>query len=83
LYYGGYTVIGVVGGNIFNFFRLRKYVHIRLFQLKELQPFRHLKPALRIFVLNLISSIYLNLDTVMLGFLKDNATVLYCSCEVK
>jgi O-antigen/teichoic acid export membrane protein len=83
LYYGGYTVIGVVGGNIFNFFRLRKYVHIRLFQLRELQPFRHLKPALRIFVLNLISSIYLNLDTVMLGFLKDNAAVGYYTAAVK
>lgn len=27
LYYGCYTVFGVLGGNIFNFFRLRKYIH--------------------------------------------------------
>lgn len=27
LYYGCYTVFGVFGGNIFNFFRLRKYIH--------------------------------------------------------
>lgn len=27
LYYGCYTVFGVLGGNIFNFYRLRKYIH--------------------------------------------------------
>ena len=27
IYYGWYTVIGILGGNIFNFFRLRKYIN--------------------------------------------------------
>lgn len=73
--YAIYTVVGVLGGNVFNFYRLRKYVHLRDFSLSELQPLRHLKPALHIFVLNLIISIYVNLDTIMLGFRKDETAV--------
>lgn len=30
IYYGWYTVIGILGGNIFNFFRLRKYIHRKI-----------------------------------------------------
>ena len=77
MYYAAYSVIGVVGGNVFNFIRLRKYIRIRLLQFSELRPLRHLKPALHIFVLNLIISIYVNLDTVMLGFMKDPTNVGY------
>lgn len=83
LLYGIYTVVGAVGGNIFNFVRLRKYIKPRLLQLKELHPLRHLKPALHIFVLNLVVSIYLNLDTVMLGFLKNTAAVGYYTGATK
>ena len=59
LYYGVYSVVGVVGGNIFNAFRLRKYIKFHLLELKELHPMRHLIPALRIFLLNVVASIYL------------------------
>lgn len=73
LWYGGYCVIGVLGGNIFNFIRLRKFIHFT--HLKNLHPFKHLKPALHIFLLNLIISLYVNLNSVMLGFLKDSESV--------
>ena len=69
MFYAIYTVVGCVGNNIFNFLRLRKYVKRKYIDFKELKPLRHLKPALHIFVLNLVISIYVNLDTVMLGFL--------------
>jgi O-antigen/teichoic acid export membrane protein len=75
MWYALYTVIGSLGGNIFNFFRLRKLVDLKSIDLKELKPLNHLKPALRIFVLNLIISIYCNLNTVMLGFMKGNESV--------
>lgn len=75
--YAIYTIVGSVGSNIFNFFRLRNYIKLRLIRFRELQPMRHLKPALHIFVLNLIISIYVNLDTVMLGFLQDATSVGY------
>lgn len=83
LYYGVYSVVGVVGGNIFNAFRLRKYIKFHLLELKELHPMRHLIPALRIFLLNVVASIYLQLDTVMLGFLKGNEAVGYYTGAIK
>lgn len=75
LWYAAYTVIGASGGNIFNFFRLRKYLNFHDFGWRELKPFRHFVPALHIFVLNLIISIYINLNSVMLGFMKTTESV--------
>lgn len=75
MWYAGYTVFGPLGGNLFNFFRLRKYINFRKISFKTLHPFRHLKPALHIFILNLVISIYVYLNTVMLGFLSDTASV--------
>lgn len=83
LWYGAYTVFGVLGGNIFNFLRLRKYVDRRIVNIQDLHPLRHLKPAIHIFVLNVITSIYLQLNTMLLGFLKDIATVGYFTAATK
>ena len=41
IYYGIYTVFGALGGNIFNLYRLRKYIKINTFK-GELNIFRHL-----------------------------------------
>jgi len=73
--YAGYTVFGVLGGNIFNFFRLRKYISFKRLNFKELRPLRHLLPALHIFALNLVISIYVQLNTIMLGFLSGDTSV--------
>jgi O-antigen/teichoic acid export membrane protein len=81
--YAIYTVIGTVGNNVFNFIHLRKFISFRKDVIRELHPLKHLKPALRIFVLNLIISIYVNLDTVMLGFFKDNASVGFYTGSTK
>lgn len=75
MWYAAYTVFGVLGGNLFNFIRLRKYISISEIVIRTLHPFRHLKPALHIFVLNLIVSIYVYLNTAMLGFLSDTTSV--------
>ena len=83
MFYAIYTVVGSVGNNIFNFLRLRKYVKLKYIDFKEIKPLRHLKPALHIFVLNLVISIYVNLDTVMLGFLKDTTAVGYYTGATK
>ena len=77
MYYAIYTVVGSVGNNILNFIRLRKYIKLSYISFNELKPSRHIKPVLKIFVLNLVISIYVNLDTVMLGFLKDETCVGY------
>lgn len=71
LYYGCYTAFGVLGGNIFNFFRLRKYIHRENIIFSELHIKRHVKPVLKVFSFSVVTSIYLQLNTVLLGFLKN------------
>lgn len=84
MYYAAITVVANVGANVFNFFRLRKYLNYSIvINFKELELKRHLKPALQIFILNLIVSIYINLDSVMLGFLKDQQAVGYYAGATK
>lgn len=75
MWYAGYTVVGALGGNVFNFIRLRKFINISSLSLNELHPLRHLMPALHIFVLNLVVSIYVNLNSVMLGFISNSENV--------
>ena len=53
----------------------RKYIALGQIPWNRLQVWRHLKPSLHIFVFNLITSIYLNLNTVMLGFMKGDSAV--------
>lgn len=77
LIYAGLTVLGNVGNNVFNFVRLWKYIKPQYLQIKDLNIFRHFIPSLRIFVLNCVISLYINLDTVMIGFIKDNYAVGY------
>lgn len=81
--YGIITVMGTVGNNVFNFIRLRRHIHKKLFKFKELHPLRHLKPALKVFILNLIVSLYVNLNPVMLGFLSDVTSVGFFTAASK
>ena len=83
LVYASLTVFGAVGNNLFNFIRLRNYIDLRRICFSELNISRHLNPALRIFALNLVISLYVNLDTVMVGFLKDNVSVGYYTGATK
>ncbi|MFS2482528.1 polysaccharide biosynthesis C-terminal domain-containing protein, partial [Phocaeicola vulgatus] len=83
LWYGAYTVFGVLGGNIFNFIRLRKYLHREMIDVHTLHPLRHLRPALHVFVLNVVISIYLQLNNVLLGFMKDAEAVGYFTAATK
>lgn len=81
--YGIYTVLVSVGSNIFNFIKIQKVIDYRIIDFKELCIFRHVKPSVLIFGLSLITSLYLNLDTVMLGLLGDNSSVGYYSTAIK
>lgn len=83
LYYGCYTVFGVLGGNIFNFFRLRKYIHRENIIFSELHIKRHIKPVLKVFSFSVVTSIYLQLNTVLLGFLKNALAVGYFATATK
>ena len=83
LYYGCYTVFGILGGNIFNFFRLRKYIHRENIIFSELHIKRHVKPVLKVFSFSVVTSIYLQLNTVLLGFLKNALAVGYFAAATK
>ena len=64
-----------VGNNIINFVHLRKFIDIRTIAWRKLKIVRHLKPTLQVFLPNLITSIYGNLNIVMIGFMQDDAAV--------
>ena len=75
LIYAIVTVGSTVGNNIINFIHLRKYIDIKQIPWNRLQIKKHLRPSFHIFVFNLITSIYLNLNTVMLGFMQGDSAV--------
>lgn len=77
------SVIASVGNNLFNVIHLRKYISLHCFDWHTLRIWRHLKPSLVLFLLNIIISIYVNLDSAMLGFIKDDTAVGYYSIAGK
>lgn len=83
LLYGAYTVAGSIGSYLINFVRLRKYISLEGISLKDLNIWRHIKPAAAIFLFNIVTSIYINLDTVMLGFLSNSTAVGYYTGATK
>lgn len=83
IYYGLYSVVGVVGGNVFNFIRLKKHLDIQNVSLTDLRPFTHIPGVFKIFLLTIIGSIYLQLDSVMLGFLSGNTSVGYYTGAIR
>lgn len=77
-----YAIIGLIavaGNNIFNIIHVRRYIHLKGLDFKELSIFQHMKPSLQLFVLNIAISIYVNLDSVMLGFIISDEAVGYYS----
>ena len=79
--YGAITVFAAVGSYVFNFVRINKYIDFRLYGKYDLK--KHLKPIFTLFAQNLAVSIYTNLDTIMLGFMKTDADVGYYNVAVK
>lgn len=64
-------VVGsTVGNNFVNFVHLRSFIPFRQIQWKKLCLWHHLKPAIHLFVLNLIISLYVQFNTVLLGFMQ-------------
>lgn len=74
-------VVSNVGSNLLNFIHSRKYIKLRL--TKNLNLKKHLKPILIIFSNNIMSSIYVNSDVTMLGFMIGDYSVGIYSVAVK
>ncbi len=83
LIYGWILVGSTVGNNIINFVHLRKHISIQSICYKDLKIIRHLNPALQVFILNLITSLYIQLNSVMLGFMSGDDSVGYFTAGTK
>ena len=79
--YSTITMFAAYGSNVLNFFRARKYV---TFRKKGVYDFKqHFRPIMTLFAQSLAISIYTNLDTIMLGFMKGDAQVGYYSAATR
>lgn len=79
--YAAITVLAAVGSNILNFIRLRRFVVFKRFNNYEFK--KHLRPIFILFAQSVTTSIYTNLDTVMLGFMKNDEAVGLYTAAVK
>ena len=83
LIYGMITVGSTVGNNFINFIHLRKHISLKHLEFKQLHFLRHLKPSLHVFILNLIISLYIQLNSIMLGFMAGDDAVGYFTAGTK
>lgn len=81
LLYAGISIFAASASNILNFINLRKYIDFKLF--KKYNFKRHLKPIFIFFSMACATTIYTNIDTIMLGVMKGNEAVGYYNAAVK
>lgn len=81
VFYGAITVISGVGSNILNFFKLHK--HIYLYPVGAYHIERHIKAIAVFFLMSVATTIYTNLDTIMLGFITNDTEVGYYTAAIK
>ena len=79
--YGGITIFAGVGSNFLNFINLKKYIYLRPVRLYDFK--RHVKPVIIFFAMSVATTIYTNLDKVMLGFMTTDIEVGYYGAAVK
>lgn len=79
--YGLISLFAAVGSNVLNLIRSRRYISFRPQQGYQLR--KHIKPILILFAQTMVVSVYTNLDTVMLGFMKNNSEVGLYTTAVK
>ncbi|MFV0363785.1 MAG: flippase [Suipraeoptans sp.] len=79
--YGAITVFAGSASYILNFVNLRKFISFRKTGKYEFK--KHVRPILVFFSMSAAISIYTNLDTVMIRFIKGNTEVGYYSAAIK
>lgn len=81
LIYGIIYVISTFGSYVLNFIRLGRFIS---FQKTGTYNFRkHIRPILIFFAMSVATNVYVNLDIVMLGFMKGDVAVGYYNAAVK
>lgn len=79
--YGGISIFASSASNVLNFLNAHKYVSFR--PIGNYNFRQHLKPIMVFFAMSCATTIYTNLDTVMLGFMKTDEDVGYYNAAVK
>lgn len=79
--YAGIQVFATVGSNVLNLLRIKRYVTIKPFINCKIK--QHLKPTMIFFMMTVATTIYTNLDTVMLGFMTDDQQVGFYNAAIK
>lgn len=79
--YGAITVFASGGSYVLNFINLHKYVTLKKSGTYNFK--RHLRPIGIFFAMSAATSVYTNLDVVMIRFIKDNAEVGYYNAAIK
>lgn len=79
--YGAITVFASSAANLLNFFHVRKLIVRKRFDKYDLR--RHLGPIFVFFAMSCATTVYTNLDTVMLGFMKSDADVGYYNVVIR
>ena len=79
--YGALTVFAGSASNILNFIHSRKYIEYKLYGDYNLK--RHLKAVFVFFAMACATTVYLNLDEVMIGFILSDKDVGYYDAAVK
>lgn len=79
--YGFIYVVGSFGSYVLNFIRIRKFISFHKTGKYDLK--KHLNATITFFLLSAASSVYLNLDVVMLGFMQGDTEVGYYNAGIK
>lgn len=79
--YGAISILASSASFVFNFFYLFKLIDLKEKFQFELR--KHMRPILVFFAMTCATTVYLNLDTVMLGFMTTDADVGYYNAAVK
>lgn len=79
--YGGITILAASASNILNFINVHKYIDLKPVGSYDFK--RHFKAIGTFFAMACATTIYTNLDKIMLGFLKTDIDVGYYNAAVK
>lgn len=79
--YGGITILASSASFIFNLINAHKYIDMR--PVGNYHPMRHIKAVGVFFAMACATTIYTNLDTLMLGFMKTDIDVGYYNASVR
>lgn len=83
LIYGWVLVGSTVGNGVINFIHLRKYIDIGNISLKNINLSKHIGPTFQVFLLNILGSLYIQLNSIMLGFISGDESVGYFTAGTK